>query len=463
MIAPWTPLLEQLAKKLPSGELRFDLKTREEHATDKWLQASHLPDAVALPRSVKSVSTILEFANQHRIPVTPRGAGCGYAGSCVPIRGGIVLSTARMRRIKEVNAADFVAVVQPGAITKTIQERVEKKGLFYPPDPASRADCSIGGNIATNAGGPRCLKYGVTRDYVLGLEVVLADGTIVRTGSRTHKNKTGFDLPRFFVGSEGMLGVITEINLKLIPLPPYRACLSVGFDSMAAAARTIRSIFAHGYLPSAVEIADSYTLEAAYKRTGNAMLRGCQGHLIVELDGQKKSATNELKELIKIVAAEKPTFLRKALGAEACESIWQLRREFSYALRDTGLQKLNEDITVPRGRLEDLFIFTDKLQKKYGVPIACFGHAGDGNIHANVMVDKNSPEAVKRSRVVLNELFGKILSWGGVITGEHGIGLSRKPWWNMATTPEVRQLHVTIKKALDPHLILNPGKFLDLD
>jgi glycolate oxidase len=203
---------------------------------------------------MKSVSALLRFANRHRLPVTPRGAGHGYVGGCVPVRGGIVLSLARMDRIKEINAADFVAVVQPGVNTQKLQQEVEKRGLFYPPDPASRADNTIGGNIITNAGGPRCLKYGVTRDYVLGLEVALADGTVVRLGGRTHKNKTGFELHRLFVGSEGLLGVVTEATLKLLPLPPYRACVAIGFGSMRAAVRSLHAILAAGFLPAALEL-----------------------------------------------------------------------------------------------------------------------------------------------------------------------------------------------------------------
>lgn len=453
-------LLKLLQKELPAGEFHLDAETLKEYAGDKW-SATHMPDAVATPRDAQSVSKILKFASQHRIPVTARGAGCGYAGGCVPIKGGIVVSMAKMRRIKEIERADFAAVVQPGVITEKLQKAVEKRGLFYPPDPASRAECFIGGNIATNAGGPRCLKYGVTRDYVLGLEVVLADGTILKLGSRTHKNKTGFDLSRVFVGSEGMLGIITEATLKLLPLPPFRACLSVGFHSMTDDAKAIRAIFAAGFLPSALEVADAFTLAAAHKRTGSDMLAGCKAHLIVELDGQEASVRQEIKAVEKIVRTFNPKFVRMEFGAEACEKIWQLRREFSYALRDTGLQKLNEDITVPRGRLVDLFKFTERLQKKHGFPIACFGHAGDGNIHVNVMVDKNLPNVDARCRKVLDALFRQIIDWGGVLTGEHGIGLSRKPWWHMAISPEVHAFHKTLKKALDPKGILNPGKFLD--
>ena len=275
-----------LKKHLAADELRFDNATLRDHSGDKWF-ATGLPDVVALPRSTSSVSALLRYANEHRIPVTARGAGYGYVGGCVPARGGIAVSLMRMNRIKEINALDFVAVVQPGVITQKLQEAVEKRGLYYPPDPASRADCTIGGNIATNAGGPRCLRYGVTRDYVLGLEVVLADGSVARVGSRTHKNKTGFDLTRLFVGSEGLLGVVTEATLKLLPLPPFRACLGIGFGSTRAATRAIREVFAAGILPSALEIADTFTLAAAHKRTGSRLLAGSRAHVIVELDGQE--------------------------------------------------------------------------------------------------------------------------------------------------------------------------------
>jgi glycolate oxidase len=459
MKSPWSPLLRQLQKRLPAGELRFDPVILKEHATDKWL-AAHPPDAVALPRSVASVSALLRFAHAHRIPVTARGAGCGYVGGCVPVQGGIVLSLARMNRILEIHPRDFVAVVQAGVVTARLQDAVEKRGLFYPPDPASRADSSIGGNIATNAGGPRCLKYGVTRDYVLGLQVVLADGTVLSLGSRTHKNKTGFDLARMFVGSEGLLGVVTEATLKLIPLPPYRAALSVGFDTPAKAAQAIAAIFSAGFLPCALEVADAFTLAAAEKHTGNRLLAGCKAHLIVEMDGQRPSVRWELGRVAGIVRKLGPRFLRTALGARDCEKIWELRRVFSTALKVTGLTKMNEDVAVPRGRLEDLFRFAGRLQQRHRLPIACFGHAGDGNIHVNVMVDEKQPGYAARRDAALNELFDQVLAWGGVLTGEHGIGLAKRPWWPKAVPPEIQALHQTVKRALDPRRILNPGKFV---
>ncbi len=450
--------LAQLKKLLP-GEMLSDAASLAKYAGDKWF-ATHQPEAVALPRSAKSVSALLRYASHHNIPVTPRGAGYGYVGGCVPVRGGIVLSLERLNRIREINAADFVAVVQPGVITQVFQQAVEKLGLYYPPDPASRADCSLGGNIATNAGGPRCLKYGVTRDYVLGLEVVLADGSIVKLGGRTHKNKTGFDLHRLFVGSEGLLGVVTEATLKLLPLPPYRANLAVGFSSMRAALQSLQAIFAAGILPCALEVADAFTLAAAYKRTKSESLRGCKAHLIVELDGQKKSVESEIRALEKIVRHRKPLFVQRGLGDEQCEKVWQIRREFSYSLRDTGLTKLNEDIVVPRGRLEDLFRFAATLQKKHGLTIACFGHAGDGNIHTNVMVDYRQPDSKERADAALDELFKQVIAWNGSITGEHGIGLAKKRWWPLAASKEVRDLHLAVKRALDPKMILNPGKFV---
>jgi glycolate oxidase len=446
-------------KKILPGEIIFDAASLKNYSGDKWF-ASHQPDAVALPRSTKSVSTILRFANKNKIPVTARGGGYGYVGGCVPVRGGIALSLERMNRILEINSEDFVAVVQPAVITEQFQNAVERLNLFYPPDPASRAHNFIGGNIATNAGGPRCLKYGVTRDYVLGLEIVLADGTIIRTGGRTHKNKTGFDLTKLFVGSEGLLGIVTEATLKLIPLPPFRATLAIGFSSMKNAVGALQSILAAGFLPSALELADEFTLAAAAKYTGSKSLGVCKAHLIIEIDGQKNSVRGELPEIENVVGKHKPLFIERGLGDTGCEKIWQIRREFSTALRASGLTKLNEDIVVPRGRLEDLFRFTARLQKKIKLPIACFGHAGDGNIHVNIMLDAKDSAAVKRAEAALDELFRQVLAWNGAITGEHGIGLAKKRWWPLAVSKEVRELHRSIKHTLDPKGILNPGKFV---
>lgn len=451
--------LQTLKKQLRPGELVLDPATCSDYAGDKWF-ARHQPDAVARPRDAKAIAQLLRFATRRKIPVTPRGAGYGYVGGCVPAQGGIALSLEKMNRILEINPQDFVGIVQPGVITAEFQAAVEKQGLYYPPDPASRADCSLGGNIASNAGGPRCLKYGVTREYVLGLQVVSPTGDLLQLGSRTHKNKTGFDLHRLFVGSEGMLGVITEATLKLIPLPPYRACIAVGFSRMSQAIQALHQVFARGFLPCALEIADSFTLKAARQRTGSKDLEGCNALVILELDGQIQSVRSEILAVERLLKGLSPVFIKRALGAEASEKLWAVRREFSYALRDTGLTKLNEDVVVPRGQLEALFKLAATLQQKSGISIASFGHAGDGNIHVNLMVDLDQPGAKARAERTLDQLFQGVLKLGGVVTGEHGIGIAKRPWWNLAVSPEVNELHRTIKKALDPAGILNPGKFL---
>lgn len=450
--------LRALARRLGADQLSLDPAIRAAHAGDKWFTRA-LPDAVAMPTDSAGVARVLAFANRHRIPVTPRGAGYGYVGGCVPVRGGIALSLERLNRILEVSAVDFVAVVQPGVRTKALQDAVEKQGLFYPPDPASRADSSLGGNIATNAGGPRCLKYGVTRDYVLGLVVVLADGTVSRLGGRTHKNKTGFDLHRLFVGSEGMLGVVTEATLKLLPRPPWRSALALGLGDMDTAAQVIEGVFAAGFLPSAIEVADRFTLAAAAARTRDRRLEGCAAVVMLELDGQEKSVRAELAALERRLREFRPRFVQRAHGDAACERLWRLRREFSFALRDTGLTKMNEDVVVPRGRLRELFALGERLQREYALPVACFGHAGDGNIHVNLMVDVSQPDHAARRDAALDALFEGVLALGGAITGEHGVGLAKKPWWPLAASPEVRELHRRVKRALDPRGILNPGKF----
>ena len=441
------------------GSVLTGAKALEAHSGDAWF-AARRPDAVVMARSVAAVSKTLEFADRHRIPVTVRGGGVGYVGGCVPARGGIVLAMAGFDRIVELNTRDGVAVVQAGVITGKLQEAARRKGWFYPPDPQSYDECTIGGNIATNAGGPRCLKYGVTRHYVLGLQVVLADGSVVRVGGRTHKNKTGFDLVGMFVGSEGLLGVVTEITLRLIPHPPATGCLSAGFPDKFRAAAAVEKILGSGFIPRALEIADKFTLDAARKFAPGIRLPGGGSHLLVEVDGQRKSVRSELRLIEAMIRQSGATEVFKAVSPVNVERLWYSRKQFSRSLKATGLTKLNEDITVPRSRLVDLLQFTERLQKKYKFSVASFGHAGDGNIHVNLMVDMGIPGMRVRTDRALDELFTQVLKWNGVITGEHGIGLAKKPWWNQATTEGVRELHRKMKKMLDPHHILNPGKFV---
>jgi len=434
----------------------MDPLTLKNNSSDAWM-ASALPDAVAFPKNTAEVSKILSFCHRHRIPVTTRGGGRGYVGGCVPVKGGLVLSLIKMNRILEISSRDGLAVVQPGVITSQLAAVAKRRRLFYPPDPASLKESTLGGNIATNAGGPRCLKYGVTRNYVLGLEVVLADGTVVRVGGRTHKNRTGFDLVGLFTGSEGMLGVVTEATLRLLPLPPTRSALRAEFSSVEKAAAGVQKILGSGLLPCALEIADSFTLAAARKAIPNAPR--CDSMLIVEFDGQSSSVKSELAAAAKVLRSTSSRIIT-AHGDAACEKIWEIRRGFSYALRDTGLVKLNEDVTVPRGRVVDLFHLASKLQKKHGIPISSFGHAGDGNIHVNLMAPIGTRHDDPHMHRILDELFQGVLKMGGVISGEHGIGLAKKPWWNAASSPALRKLHHLIKKALDPRNTLNPGKFL---
>jgi glycolate dehydrogenase FAD-linked subunit len=456
-----TTLGDDLRELLGNDAVADDSETLAIHSGDKWFVA-HEPEVVVFARSTGDVSKLLQFASHEKIPVTARGGGFGYVGGCVPVRGGIALSLVRMNRIKEISFADAVAIVEPGVFTADLKAAARAQKLFYPPDPASMKDCTIGGNVATNAGGPRCLKYGVTRNYVIGLEIVLANGAVLRTGGRVHKNKTGFDLIGLFVGSEGLLGVVTEIALRLLPLPPARSTLSAAFSTAAQAAEAVQAIFAAGFLPSSLEVADHLTLEAARRDLGEMIVPAGNAHLLVDLDGQEESVRSEAAAIRELLETRKANAIEMAIGESDCEKLWALRREFSNSLRATGLTKLNEDVVVPRSRLVDLMEFAEKLQTKHGFPIACFGHAGDGNIHVNIMADRYNRDAAVRAKVdrALDELFNRVLAWGGVITGEHGIGLAKKRWWSDATSEIVRELHRKLKQILDPHGILNPGKFV---
>lgn len=445
---------------LPAEHLHTDEETLQEHASDKW-HASALPEAVLLASGTAEVSCAMRFASERRIPVTPRGAGVGYVGGCVPVRGGLVISVATMRRIIDLRPQDGLAIVEAGVLTAELQEACARLGWFYPPDPASRKESSIGGNIATNAGGPRCLKYGVTRAYVLGLEVVLPDGRICSCGGLTHKNKQGFDLVGLFCGSEGLLGIVTQATLRIIPAPPARAALSASFPRFALAAEAVQNVLQAGHLPSAMEISDAFTLAAARRYLGpSALPDDARGHIIVEIDGQADALSHELEAIAGVLERTGATAISRATTPEAVEGIWQLRREFSYSLKATGLTKLNEDIVIPRSRLVDLVEFCESMQRETGINVACFGHAGDGNIHTNIMVPKDSEGHDMRAPAdrLVERLFDWVLKAGGRITGEHGIGIAKAPWFHAAVGDVAFDLHRTLKAALDPAGILNPGK-----
>ena len=456
MIPEW---IEEL--KLLLGDcVRTDEECLRAHAGDKW-HAEALPQAVVLATSTEQVSAVLRFAYERGIPVTPRGAGVGYVGGCVPVQGGIVVSVARMTRILEVNPGDGVAVAEAGVLTADLQAACAEVGWFYPPDPASRKESSIGGNIATNAGGPRCLKYGVTRAYVLGLTVVLADGRILHCGGRTHKNKQGFDLVGLFCGSEGMLGMVTEATLRIIPAPPARAALHASFPQFALAAAAVQNTLQSGHLPCAIEITDAFTLAAARNHLGpSALPAGAKGHIIIEIDGQADAVATELKAIAGILRDTGATEVVYARTEAEVEAIWQLRREFSYSLKATGLTKLNEDIVIPRSQLVELVSFCESMQQETGIPVACFGHSGDGNIHTNIMVlkDNEGRDIREPADALVNRLFDWVMSHGGSITGEHGIGLAKARWFPRAIGDVAMDTHRVLKAALDPAGILNPGK-----
>lgn len=454
--------LAGLKAVLDPARISVAADTREEFGSDRW-HASGLPEVVVQALNRDDVVATLKYANENNIPVTTRGAGVGYVGGCVPVNGGILLSVRKMDRITEVNTADGVAVVEPGVILDDLQETVREKGWYYPPDPASLKECSVGGTIATNAGGPRCVKYGVTRHYILGLEVVLPSGEVLETGGRCHKNKTGFDLIGMFVGSEGLLGVVTKATLRLIPHPEARAMLTATFPEFETAAIAVQTILDSGWQPSGLEITDGFTLKAARNRLGPEMLPDGDAHLIVELDGRKDSVLNDLAHLRELIESLGANSVEEARDKESCEAIWKLRREFSYSLRDTGLIKLNEDIVVPRSKLVDLVKFARSLEEQTGIPVACFGHAGDGNIHTNLMVKDYDVDEAAREKAdsALDILFKWIIENDGQITGEHGVGLAKKRWFKEAVSPVSSKIHRDLKSTLDPKGILNPGKFIE--
>lgn len=456
-----TDLSSGLTALLRADQVSCSDDVRAEHASDKW-HASALPDIVVFPESTDDVVKVMQFADTHLIPVYTRAAGTGHIGGCVPVHGGILISTMKMNQIVEISPSDGTAVVQPGIITGDLQTAVREHGWYYPPDPASLKECTLGGNIATNAGGPRCLKYGVTKQYVLGLTVVLANGDVLKSGGRCHKNSTGFDLTSLMVGSEGMLGVVTEITLRLIPHPQARAMLGASFPDFTAAASAVQAILDAGTLPSALEITDGFTMNAARDYLGADKLPPGDAYLMIEIDGNTETVARELPVLHAFLLKHNALRIDEAPNEEACERIWQLRRDFSYSLKHTGLTKLNEDIVVPRSKLVALVEFAQQLQKETNIPVACFGHAGDGNIHTNIMVaDYDDPEIKKTADGALDKLFTWVIENDGVISGEHGIGLAKKPWIQQALGDVSMQTHRAIKQALDPQNILNPGKFLD--
>lgn len=418
-------------------------------------QRESLPWAVVRPRSAREISEILKLANRERFPVVPRGAGTGMSGGSVPIQGGVVLSLERMNHILEIDEQDFIAVVEPGVITGDLQREVESRGLFYPPDPASHKFCTLGGNVAECAGGLRAVKYGVTKDYVLGLEVVLPTGEIITTGARTVKSVAGYDLTNLIVGSEGTLGIATRITLKLLPLPETVRTLAAFFSEVSVAAKTASAIMASGVLPRALEFVDQAALRAVEGYLKEDLSHGAAAMLLVEVDGTAESTAREADRIEEILTRSGAARVNRANSDPEREQLWKARRAISPALYTIKPKKLNEDIVVPRSRIADSLREISAIAERHGLLIVNFGHAGDGNIHTNIMFEEAE---LPKAEIAVKEIFAATLRLGGSISGEHGIGLSKAAYLPMEQGPEAIAAMKRIKLALDPNTILNPGK-----
>lgn len=415
-------------------------------------------DAVVFPGTEKEIAAIMHLANDRRFFVTARGGGVGYTGGAVPIHGGIVLATKRLNRILEINKADLVAVTEPGVTNYTLQQAVEAEGLFYPPDPASWKDSFIGGNIAENAGGPRCAKYGATKQFVLGLDFVTPTGDIVRAGSRTTKNATGYNLAALMVGSEGMLGIITKCTLRLLPLPEARQTSLAVFSSIEDACRCVASFADAGIMPSALELLDQASINAIEDYEPSGLPRNAGGLLIIEVDGLRETVAREREIVAEVCSASGAISFRGAANAEEAAAIWEVRRKLSPAVRKTGVRKINEDVVVPRSRIPELMAFIAQVGERDGFLIPTFGHAGDGNLHVNVMLKRDDEAEREVAHHSVRDIFKRAVELGGTISGEHGIGYAKAPYLDIALTNPTIELMKTLKRAMDPNGVLNPGK-----
>lgn len=418
-----------------------------------------MPWAVALPKETVQVSKILELASREGIPVVPRGAGSGTTGASIPVSESLVVSLARMNRIKSINPVELSAVVEPGVITGHLQEAVREKGLFYPPDPASLSFCTIGGNVNTCAGGARAVKYGVTRDYVRALEVVLAGGKVIRVGASTAKGVVGYDLRHLFVGAEGTLGIVTEITLKLLPLPEAVGTAAAVFESSSAAMDAVTCLFRSGILPRCAEFMDRMSLGCVRKQLPFDVGSGAEALLLVEVDGQETSISPQMEKVTGCLISGGAKDVFRASGARDAESLWRARRGLSPAIKGLGFDvKISEDICVPRSKLSAMLDFLSRAARGFPVTILTFGHAGDGNLHVNLLFNREEVDSEAKIQELIGVIMKKTLELGGTISGEHGIGLSKKPFIRLELTGEVLELHRHIKEVFDPGNILNPHK-----
>ena len=417
-----------------------------------------LPDVVVHPADAQAVSRIMTLAPHHRIPVYPRGAGTGFTGGALPVCGGMVMGMSRMNRILDIDQENLVAVVEPGVVTGDFQKAVEALGLFYPPDPASLKVSSLGGNVAECAGGPRCVKYGVTKDYVIGLEVVTPTGDRIETGGTTMKGVVGYDLTKLFCGSEGTLAVITRIILKLLPKPQAKKTMLVVFDAIDGAAKAVSAIIREKIIPATLEFMDGRTLDCLRQTAGLAMPEAAEAALIIEVDGDTEFIDKQAQRILTVIESLGVLENRVANTFEESEEIWNIRRAISPSLKKLGLEKFNEDICVPRSRLPDMIRRIENISDQYNLPIVNFGHAGDGNIHVNIMADKGDAEQMINAEHAIEALFRATLELGGTMSGEHGVGIMKAPYLSLELSSESIRYMKMLKNALDPHNILNPGK-----
>ncbi|MDF2038233.1 FAD-linked oxidase C-terminal domain-containing protein [Cytobacillus oceanisediminis] len=419
---------------------------------------AYIPEIILQPVSTEEVAGIVKLANDMKIPVYPRGRGTSLSGGPLPVHGGMVLDFSRWTQKLIIDLEDTVAIVSPGVITADIDREAQRHGLMYPPDPSSSHVSTIGGNLAENAGGPRGLKYGVTKDYVLGLEIVTPEGDIIRTGGRTVKNVTGYDLTKLIVGSEGTLGIITEATLQLIPRPQATQTMMVIFDDIIDAGKAISAVLTSGILPSKMEIMDQASIRAVEEFQPIGLPIDVDAIILIELDGHPIAIRDE-SEQVKQVCLELGA--REAIIArdeESAESLWKARKLVSPAIVRKKPTKISEDATIPRSKIPEMFRRLQEIKAKYEIDLVVFGHAGDGNLHPNIITDKQDKEEMKRVEKAVAEIFSAAIELGGTLSGEHGIGTMKAPFMEMELGEAGLDMMKRMKTAWDPNNIMNPGK-----
>ena len=449
-------------KLLPAERIHFEGEVMGFFSKDETEDLCFRPWVVAEPESVEEVSALVRAAFDNDIPVTPGGARTGLSGGALAVNGGLVLSLRRMNKILNIDLKNNQVVVEPGVITEVLQNAVEAKGLFYAVDPASRGTCTIGGNLAENSGGPRAVKYGVTKDWVLNLQVVLSDGKVIETGANTLKNSTGYNLTALMVGSEGTLGVITRATLKLLPLPKFSALMFVPFKNVSDACRTISEIFLSGATPSALEFMERDAMVMTQEFTGNKEIRldpDDEAYLIIEVDGaNEEEIMPQCERILSVLELQSAGEVLFAQSSDEKDKLWYLRRRVGEAVKASSIYK-EEDTVVPRARLPQLMSAVKSLGDEYGFRTICYGHAGDGNLHINILRDDLSEEMwTEVLPVAIRKLFTEVVALGGTLSGEHGIGFVQKEYMDIALSPANLLIQRGIKDVFDPKGILNPGK-----